>query len=60
LPTVRAIPARTNAYRRIAKAVASELESQGIAVNETLGFGQELPIRHNGTEASRARKESTR
>jgi phosphate transport system substrate-binding protein len=36
-----------------AKAAASELEAQGIAVKDTLGFGQELPIRDNGTEAGR-------
>jgi phosphate transport system substrate-binding protein len=36
-----------------AKAAASELEAQGIAVKETLGFGQQLPIRDNGTEAGR-------
>jgi phosphate transport system substrate-binding protein len=36
-----------------AKAAASELEAQGIAVKDTLGFGQDLPIRDNGTEAGR-------
>jgi phosphate transport system substrate-binding protein len=35
------------------KAVATELEAQGIGVKETLDFGQELPIRDNGTEAGR-------
>jgi phosphate transport system substrate-binding protein len=36
-----------------AKAAAAELEAQGITVKETLGFGQELPIRDNATEAGR-------
>lgn len=36
-----------------AKAAAGELEAQGIAVKDTLGFGQELPIRDNATEAGR-------
>jgi phosphate transport system substrate-binding protein len=36
-----------------ANAAAAELEAQGIAVKDTLGFGQELPIRDNATEAGR-------
>jgi phosphate transport system substrate-binding protein len=36
-----------------AKAAASELVAQGIVVRDTLGFGQELPIRDNATEAGR-------
>jgi phosphate transport system substrate-binding protein len=36
-----------------AKSVARELEAQGIRVKETIGFGQELPISDNATEAGR-------
>lgn len=36
-----------------AKSAAIELEAQGISVKETLGFGQDLPIRDNATEAGR-------
>ncbi|MGP6156454.1 MAG: substrate-binding domain-containing protein [Vulcanimicrobiaceae bacterium] len=36
-----------------AQAAASVLEAQGIRVKETMGFGQQLPIRDNTTEAGR-------
>jgi phosphate transport system substrate-binding protein len=36
-----------------AKSAAVELQTQGISVKDTLGFGQELPIRDNATEAGR-------
>ncbi len=36
-----------------ATAAAKELEAQGISVQDTLGFGQQLPIRNNDTEAGR-------
>jgi phosphate transport system substrate-binding protein len=36
-----------------AKSVARELESQGVHVKDTIGFGQELPISDNATEAGR-------
>jgi phosphate transport system substrate-binding protein len=36
-----------------ANAAAKELEAEGIRVADTVGFGQELPIRDNSTEAGR-------
>jgi phosphate transport system substrate-binding protein len=36
-----------------AKSVAAELDAQGVVVEDAIGFGQELPIRDNATEAGR-------
>lgn len=36
-----------------AQSAARELEAEGIRVKDTVGFGQELPIRDNATEAGR-------
>jgi phosphate transport system substrate-binding protein len=42
---------RLSEYR--AKAVATELEAQGLVVEDAIGFGEDLPIRDNATEAGR-------
>jgi phosphate transport system substrate-binding protein len=36
-----------------AQSAARELEAEGIRVKDTVGFGQELPIRDNSTESGR-------
>lgn len=36
-----------------ARSAAKELEAEGISIKDTMGFGQELPIRDNSTDSGR-------